>query len=314
MSKRKLLIAPAKVNLSLLITGRREKDNYHLLNSIVAFAQDIYDEIFIEEITAANNKSSIEFLIAGKLNTNNIKAIDLENNTISRALKLLNEYLVEQKKNPIFFDIKVKKHIPISAGLGGGSADCAAVLNYIGSNFNIKRQELFRVAEVVGADIPICLYGRTALISGIGEEIIAFNNNELKLFCVFVNPRLPLSTLAVFNAYDENTANNQNKEEDNKKAVAEIIASIIVNKPKELSKLLLSYNNDLQGAAIKLMPLIEEIIDLLKSYEGCLKAAISGSGPTCFAIFEREEQAKVAATTLTKLRPNWYVKFSLVGN
>lgn len=286
------ITAPAKINLYLHITGKRD-DGYHLLDSLFAFTE-FGDELTITESTCFN------FYVNGPyapLLTHEKK----ENNLVYRAAMLLKQtYSVSAGAN-----ILLTKYIPVAAGLGGGSSDAATVLIGLNQlwNLQLSNEELASIALKLGADIPACIYKKTALVSGIGEKINIISENFNHCAILLVNPNQPLSTQAVFQYYHQHQPiyqapiNYQQLQQD---------FSFFQDK-------LTNYQNDLELSAKKLMPEIDDIIQLLNQEKNAVVVRMSGSGPTCFALFSDQASAKVAQENIQSARPNYWSKLTYLS-
>ena len=182
----------------------------------------------------------------------------------------------------------LEKNLPVAAGIGGGSADAAAALRGLIQYFDlsISPQELNELALQLGADVPICLVQQTSRMRGIGETISPIDIN-LPSGIVLVNPRIPLPTSMVFEVLGlERGQSFAGATED-------------VNDFG-------TWRNDLTPAAIKILPEIAQIIDLLESQPGIACARMSGSGATCFGLAESLERAQFAANAIAKKHPSWW--------
>jgi len=271
------LKAKAKINLFFQINGTRD-DGYHLIESLIVFAEDIYDNIEIE--LAENNSTEV---IAGEYSS---ELIDENNNLIDKALNAFS------KNNK--YKCKLTKDIPIGAGIGGGSSDAAVVAKFLNKENKNINYELTKI----GADLPICYLQSPAFCTGIGE-VIAPVKNFPPLYLVLVNPRKALLTKEVFK-------NNKIKD-------TPIISKKIIDFSNDINHIidfLAPLNNDLSYAAINLMPEIEEILALLKKQNNCKISRMSGSGPTCFGVFTTKEQAEEAYKNISALKPEYWVKCS----
>lgn len=189
--------------------------------------------------------------------------------------------------------LRLVKRLPIASGIGGGSADAAAALKALLRlwRLSLSREELARIALALGADLPACLEGRSAFLGGIGEELApAPALPEIAL--VLVNPGIALSTPAVYGAREG--AFSQ--------------AARFTELPRDargLAALLAARRNDLTEAAESLCPAIGEVLHALAAASGCRLARMSGSGATCFGLFDDEAAARHAAAAL--MRPGWWV-------
>jgi len=186
--------ARAKLNLTLNILNKRE-DGYHDLESVFQKI-GLYDELYVEK----TNSNHIELVC-------NVKELENENNIIWKA------YNVLKQMHPNISGIKVTliKHIPIQAGLGGGSTDCATFLNSMNSLFNLgySKQELVDIGKNLGADVPPCLYENSMLGQGIGEIITPIDTN-MKYYVVIIKPQVSFSTKSMFDTIDNHPEFSQN--------------------------------------------------------------------------------------------------------
>jgi 4-diphosphocytidyl-2-C-methyl-D-erythritol kinase len=272
--------APAKLNLFLHVTGRRA-DGYHLLDSLVAFA-DIGDRISAEP--ADSLSLSITGRFAGALTGE-------ADNLVLRAARLLAE---ETGRTPVVA-LTLEKNLPVAAGIGGGSADAAATLRALIRlwDLEVSQEQLMALALRLGADVPVCLLGQPCRLSGIGETLSPLSSLQA-LPVLLVNPGVPLSTPAVFHARDGGFG---------AAAPARLPAE-----PAALLGFLRAQRNDLTEAALALAPQIGTVLDWLESLPGCMLARLSGSGPTCFALMRDTESAETGASALRTAQPGWWVR------
>jgi len=280
------VLAPAKVNLFLHIIGRRE-DGYHLLESLLAFAD------FGDRITVCH-AAEISFSVTGPFAGICRKAgCDGEKNIVVKAAKRLRE-LTGMKAG---VDITLEKNLPLSAGLGGGSSDAAATLKALQILWQVEPDEkaLFDLALELGSDVPACLIGEPAFVTGIGEHITPLERFD-DLACVLINPLKPLSTQAVFRTF----ARAERRFSDALALTPELMA--------DLAALLKGSHNDLQGPALGLCDDVGAILGALQGTDGCYLLRMSGSGATCFGLFETSEKADVAARALSQAHPDWWVQ------
>lgn len=274
--------ARAKVNLTLTVRGRRS-DGFHDLESLVTFGA-IHDVVTLDPDATGGLVVSGPFAqdIAGE-------------NLLARALALLRA----EDPSLRLGAVHLEKRLPVAAGVGGGSADVAAFLRAV-RRANAKRATglpWLEIAAGLGSDIPVCLLDRPALVWGRGECVAPMHSLP-PIHAVVVNPRLPLSTAAVFAAA---------------KCGPTLSAEAAPTLP-EFSELqaLLDYmrarGNDLEAAAAGLLPAVTEIKSLLAAQADCRLAAMSGSGPTCFAVFSNPASARRAATSVSAAKPEWWVE------
>lgn len=285
------IVAPAKINLFLHIIGRRS-DNYHLLESIFAFTE------FGDRLSFApsdNITLKISGPFAGPLNNPLNK-----DNLIIRAANLLQKKAVISRGA----HIELSKQIPISAGIGGGSADAAATLQGLNKlwELNLTLDELAELAILLGADVPACLYHQPVFVQGIGELITPLQSSLPYQWVVLVNPMMPLSTPAVFKQYYQVGCSFSHQ-----------LNNVQSADSSKLLDLLNNTTNDLEHSALSLLPMIQTILDNLKNQEGVLLTRMSGSGPTCFAFFASEISAKKATQALKDIFPSfWFTVTRLI--
>jgi 4-diphosphocytidyl-2-C-methyl-D-erythritol kinase len=206
------------------------------------------------------------------------------NNLILRAMQMI-------EASP--HHIHLVKNLPVSAGLGGGSANAAAVLRQFTSNKSDKE-----LAFNLGADVPVCGASQTAIMRGIGEDVSPLSGLG-QLSAILVNPGVAVSTGAIFKAMDA-----QPRETDPKETASQ----------GDLLFRALSGTNDMQKAAIKQAPIIADVLRALAQQTGCELARMSGSGATCFGIFRSDAQAQQAAQAVSLAQPNWWVRACSLGD
>ena len=279
-------LAYAKINLTLTVLGRRT-DGYHELESLVTFA-DVHDVVTLEPGTASGVMVAGPF--AGYIGGENL---------LIRALTLL------QDADPALRlgSVRLDKHLPVAAGIGGGSADAAALLRAV-KHANPDRTESvgwLDIAARLGADVPVCLGARPALMWGIGEKTVRLRHLP-QTHAVLVNPGLPLSTADVFRALDAGPAPPAQRA-----PTAPDLAQLT-----DLIAHMRARGNDLERPATRLLPVIDEIKAALEAESGCHLAAMAGSGPTCFGIFTDRPQAHRAAGRIAGTHGDWWVKPTLL--
>ena len=267
--------ARAKVNLWLNVVGRRA-DGYHLLDSLVAFA-DLADTVE----AAASDRLSLSF--DGTATAPGAAALSAEHdNLVLKAARLL----AERAGLAPHAALRLAKNIPVAAGLGGGSADAAAALRVLVDLWRLRlpEQELFDLAATLGADVPMCLASRTSFVSGVGERLEAAPALP-SCAVLLVNPRATLSTTEVFGARQGDFSKSRP------------LARIWSNLPDFVGELA-ERGNDLTPAAVSLRPVIGEVLSFLGTTDGAHYAAMSGSGATCFALYATVAEARRAAARL----------------
>lgn len=274
----------AKINFYLEVTGR--KNGHHLLNSLMAFL-DIYDEIEFKK------SESLKLEIKGQYA--DFLKNDLHENIIIRTVKILSE---EYKFDPKI-KISLTKNIPIGAGIGGGSSNAATTILMLNQFYNLKisKQKLAEIGLKLGADVPFCLNQKMALIFGIGENITDVEIATKPLFAIIINPNIHLSTKEVF----KNFAKNNQLFSDLKfnDISAENFISTIKN-----------HKNDLEKSAIELVPEISQILIEIAKQNNCLVSRMSGSGSTCFGLFDNQNDLNFAYQNLSRKFPEFYLRKS----
>ncbi len=278
------MLTPAKINLDLLITGRR-KDGFHLLDSVVVFVG------YGDELTAkaADGLSlDIKGAFANKLNN------DPENLVLKAARKLCEFAGVKP-------DIKFQltKNLPVSSGIGGGSSNAAAALKLTMEllNLDVGDVDLRKLALSLGADVPVCLQSNTSHMTGIGENI-----KQIDLCggqpILLVNPGVSVSTPDIFKSFKN------------------MALPFTSRKPVDFNQInwtlmlehLKASKNDLQMPASVINASVSEVIEKLKNLEGLIFSRMSGSGATCFALFESDDLCKKASKSLSNQHETWWIK------
>jgi 4-diphosphocytidyl-2-C-methyl-D-erythritol kinase len=277
--------ARAKINLTLRVCGRRS-DGYHELDSLVAFA-DCADTLALQE------HGSLSLDVTGPLAD---ACGDLSDNLVVKAARLLNERVPSLKVGRFTLD----KRLPVAAGIGGGSADAAAALRLLARANGIALDDarLYEAARKTGADVPVCVASAACVMSGIGEALSRVDLPRLP--CVLVNPRVAVPTKDVFaalglkngEAFASPSAVSWPSPSAPASAWVERIAAGV---------------NDLERPAITVQPVIATVLQALRASSGARVARMSGSGATCFAIFEDDASAARAAGALTAQQPEWWV-------
>ena len=273
--------APAKINLYLRVTGQR-RDGYHLLDSLVAFA-GIQDRLVI------GPDDGLRLLIEGRFS--GAVPPGPGNTVLGAAARLAEAAGVEARAR-----IDLVKRLPVSAGLGGGSADAAAALRGLSALWGISPAEddLLALALELGADVPVCLGGKAAYVSGIGESLEAAPPLP-EAWLALVNPGRPLATKAVFGNLSGAFSGPDRLPETPADAPA-------------LAALLHSRGNGLTEAARALEPTIGEVLSVLEQCPGVLLARMTGSGATCFGLFADESAAAEAAASIAAAHPGWWAR------
>ena len=266
--------AYAKINLFLNVFNKT-KDNLHNLKSLVCFI-DLYDEIIISE----SNKFLIK--IKGPFKS----FVKKRGNIIEKTFIIFSKFS-GLKTN---YKILLNKKIPVAAGLGGGSADAAVILQGLNllNKKKIKKKDLFKLAMEIGSDVPACLYNKNVFFSGYGQ-ILSKAPKIPPVSVLLINPCKELSTKKVFNIYKKNK---------------------LIKKSNFIYKnfflWILEQNNDLQKYAEKFVPEIKEMIKFLSSSKNCFFSKMTGSGPTVFGLFRKKIDAQKVNLLLKKKHPKWW--------
>lgn len=277
--------APAKVNLFLHVTGRRD-DGYHFLDSLVVFA-GVGDSI------AANAADTLSLRIGGKFGP--ALAADDDNLVLRAARALRDEYAPGMGA-----DILLEKNLPVASGIGGGSADAAATLRALCTLWGVTPDApgMAKLALSLGADVPVCLAGRTQRMQGIGETLADVQALP-PLSIVLVNPGVAVPTPAVFKARTGGFS----------------ARAFWPDRPLGMDGLFRALNathNDLEAAAVRVQPVIGDVLAALRKVPDARLVRMSGSGATCFALFERTEDAGRVAQTLRAGHPDWWVAAAVI--
>jgi len=282
--------APAKVNLTLRVVGRRP-DGYHDLESLVAFAR-VGDRL---DFTPGG---ALALAVRGPFAA---AAGNLADNLVLKAARALAR-VADGLELGAFH---LLKELPVAAGLGGGSADAAAALRLIVRANALAPDDprLFAAARATGADVPVCLDPRPRVMRGVGE-VLSAPLDLPPLPAVLVNPGVPLATKDVFAAY----AGLASPSAAAFAATAMCFASV-----DAALDALAGGINDLQPAAIALCPQVAAALASLAATPGCRLARMSGSGATCFGLYASEQAAAAAAHALAAAHGGWWVRASMLG-
>lgn len=278
--------APAKINLALHVTGRRE-DGYHLLETVVTFSET-GDVILVEEAREDT------FTMSGRFSNGLTRqAGGADGNLVLKARDALRAALAEEGLSAPPVAIHLEKNLPVAAGIGGGSADAAATLRALLRHWHasLAAKSLDRLSLALGADIPMCMTGRPLVASGIGEDIRLLPAMP-SFSCIIANPLLPVSTPQVFQGLT-------------KKDNEPISALPVLTEPQQWLSWLAGLRNDLEAPARAVQSRIAELSGLMKD-TGATLVRMSGSGASCFALYVDETQASEAVEKLSAARPQWF--------
>lgn len=277
-------LAPAKVNLTLHVTGRRA-DGYHELDTLVAFAP-VCDRVLVQD-------ANVSSLTVEGPEAWGVPA-DMDNLVMQAASLFPDDQNVS---------IVLEKHLPAASGIGGGSADAAATIRAMIARQDLDEQELegfaARVLEL-GADVPMCLLSQSCRARGIGEQIDVVQIPPLP--ALLVNPRVQVATPDVFRALQ--TPDNAPMPEDLPKFRE---ALVLINWLK-------TQRNDLETPAITVAPIIGQVLYALEATEGCHMARMSGSGATCFGLYADKDAAIAAERMIRQTHPEWWTSAGALGD
>lgn len=269
--------APAKINLALHVRGRRP-DGYHELETLFAFLAD-GDTLVLEE---GPRGLVIEGPFAGDLKAD-------ADNLVTRAAALFAQVFAVPDRAAI----TLTKRLPIASGIGGGSADAAATLRALARLHGVASGDprLVDAALHLGSDVPACLLGRTALGRGRGEKLDALGGLG-GMPVVLVNPGVAVSTAAVFRGWDG--------EDGGGIAPGDPLAAALAGR------------NDLEAPARRLAPEIDRVLALLSTTAGARLVRMSGSGATCFALYDSAADRDAAANAIHAAAPDWWCLASVL--
>jgi len=281
--------APAKINLTLHVKGRRP-DGLHELESLVAFA-GVGDNLSLVP------GEELRLEISGPTAA---MAGELDQNLVFRAAK---------SASSSFFGLKtgtfhLEKRLPVAAGIGGGSSDAAAALRLLAAlnGVALDSPQLLDIARKIGSDVPVCLDPHARMMRGTGEVL----GEALKLpplFAVLVNPGVALATKDVFAQIGLKHG------EDYGFGAHPVLKT---GSFEELISGLKKSRNDLEDPACVLAPQVGAVLNVLMAGRGCRLARMSGSGATCFGLFENCRQAAAAAKVIRRDHPEWWVKATML--
>jgi 4-diphosphocytidyl-2-C-methyl-D-erythritol kinase len=268
--------APAKVNLTLHITGRRA-DGYHLLDSLVVFGP-------AQDVLHAEPADALSLVLAGPFAAGLVAEAD---NLVLRAARALASWAGRPPRAALVLE----KHLPVASGIGGGSADAAAALRLLARLWalDVPAAEMARLSAGLGADVPVCLAGRPARMAGIGD-ILTPAPALPPCGMLLVNPGVALATADVFRA----------------RAGSFTPAAAWPGAwpdADSMARDLSAQRNDLEPPALALCPAVGAVLAALRAAPGCLLARMSGSGATCFGLFD---DAAAAARAEDGLAAAWW--------
>lgn len=263
--------APAKINLALHVLGRR-LDGYHELDSVVAFAD-------VGDVLTFTPSTDMTFTVDGRFAADVPASAD---NLVLKAHAALQRHC---SLPPVA--IKLTKNLPVASGIGGGSTDAAATLRGLLklSRIQFDTETISEIAVSLGADVPVCLHAKACRMQGVGEIITPLERLPAAAI-LLVNPLLPCGTRDVFRTMG-------------------LKAGDTGGLPLQLAEPL-RWRNDMEVAAIKVLPVIDEVLTLLRRLPNSLAVRMSGSGATCFALFDTYKDAQSAKHVVATQRASWW--------
>ncbi len=279
------VFAPAKINLTLHVTGRRE-DGYHMLDSLVSFAP-------VGDLLTISEGEGLSLRVSGP----EAEGVPEDgSNLVMKAASLLGGDAA----------LHLDKALPAASGIGGGSADAAAALRGLSAwgGSDASPQALLErhgaAILALGADVPMCVASRPLRAQGIGEWLTPLALPPVA--AVLVNPRLPVSTPSVFRALESRDNTPMPDDIPEMADAAELIA------------FLHEMRNDLQAPACAVQPAIRDVLARIGGQPGCRLARMSGSGATCFGLFLSEKEAQASAEAIAAAEPGWWVASGVLGD
>jgi len=284
------LIEPAfaKINLTLRVIGRRA-DGYHNLESLVCFAT-LSDRVELR--VGAPFELRVSGPTAEQAGATGENLVLVAANALQRKVKKLK-----------VGRFSLVKRLPVGAGLGGGSADAAAALRLLAKANGLKVADprLLAAARETGSDVPVCLEPRTRWMRGTGD-VLSAPVEMPRLFAVLAYPALALATRDVFRelAAPKNAARGGR-------------SPALPTTGMEFVAFVTERGNDLEAPAMRLAPIIADVLAILREQPACVLARMSGSGSTCFGIFPTRNAALAAARAVNEVHSMWWVRTTELG-
>jgi 4-diphosphocytidyl-2-C-methyl-D-erythritol kinase len=287
--------APAKINLTLRVLGRRA-DGYHELESLVAFAG-------VGDALTFAPGGALTLAVSGPTAQ---AAGDNADNLVLKAARALAGRIAGLTLG----GFALSKRLPVAAGLGGGSADAAAALRLLARANGVALDDprLMQAAQATGSDVPVCLDPTPRLMRGVGD-VLSAPLDLPRLFAVLVNPGVAVSTRDVFAGL--NLASGPAS--GGASSPAPLVLEGWGGEPTAFVAALAKDRNDLEAPAIELEPAIANVLAVLQALPDCRLARMSGSGATCFGLFPTNAAAAAAARTLRVGYPQWWVRATVLG-
>jgi 4-diphosphocytidyl-2-C-methyl-D-erythritol kinase len=287
--------APAKINLTLRVLGRRA-DGYHELESLVAFAG-------VGDALTFAPGGALTLAVSGPTAQ---AAGDNADNLVLKAARALAGRIAGLNLG----GFALSKRLPVAAGLGGGSADAAAALRLLARANGVALDDprLMQAAQATGSDVPVCLDPKPRLMRGVGD-VLSAPLDLPRLFAVLVNPGVAVSTRDVFAALNLASV----PASGGASSPTPLVSEGWGGEPTAFVAALVKERNDLEAPAIELEPAIADVLAVLQALPDCRLARMSGSGATCFGLFPTNAAAAAAARTLRVGYPQWWVRATVLG-
>jgi len=279
------VFAPAKINVFLHV-GDKRADGYHDLCSLALFA-DVGDVVSAApaETLSLTSKGPFALALAG----------EGDDNLVLRAAVALQDWARAADRKVDGARLTLEKNLPIASGIGGGSSDAAASLKLLNDLWRLHAPsaDLARIGATLGADVPVCLAARATLMEGVGERLTPWPQLP-PLPAILVNPRVSVMTADVFGELQSRSGST-------------VPSRAEMRSPRDVAAWLAQTRNDLQEPASGIAPIILDVLAELSATDGCLLARMSGSGATCFALYETQAQAGAAARAVQQHKSHWWV-------
>ncbi len=282
--------APAKINLTLHVNGRRA-DGYHDLESLVAFSG-------VADLLTLEPGARLSLLVDGPTAD---AAGSIDDNLVMKTARGLGERIDGLKIGAF----RLTKRLPVAAGVGGGSSDAAAALRLLSraNAISLDDPRVLAVARSLGADVPVCVQARARMMTGVGEQLgPAFKLPPL--FAVLVNPGVAVETRAVFTRLGLKPGDTFGFGKH--PAISDAMSF------DALISVLRKGRNDLEDVATVVAPVVSHLLAVISAARGCRLARMSGSGATCFGLFETCAGAATAARVIRRDHPGWWAKATVL--
>jgi len=276
--------AKSKINISLNLTGKKE-NNFHQLISFICFS-NLSDQLILTKSDFFDYEIHSSF-----------EKIPYKDDLILKTIEAVKKYLKLTDLPP--FKLILKKNIPLGSGLGGGSADSAALIRMLNSFLDLKlsKMDMINLGSEIGSDIPACIISKPLIAYGRGEKIIELDyNNIYNLLIIY--PSINISTKEIFNLI--------NTRDFKEKNLVETKDWIEKNSGTDSYNFFKKFSNDLQNIAIRNYPIISDILNSLNK-KNAIFSAMTGSGSACFGIFD-EKEIDLASSYFEKNFPGWVIK------